>query len=173
MLDLPVLVVVIAMGLREKTKSGSPFFPYPKFFLGLVEYRSNIMSMSDPIADFLTRIRNAQMARLPNISCPSSKTKTAISQVLQNEGFIGSYNVSDEDGKAVINIELRYFQGKPVIEEIRRVSRPGLRAYKGAQNIPKNRAGLGVAILSTNQGLMTDRQAEAAGIGGEVLCTVF
>ena len=131
------------------------------------------MSMSDPIADFLTRIRNAQMAQLPNVSCPSSKIKIAISKVLQDEGFIDGYDVAEEDGKAIINVDLKYFQGKPVIEEIRRVSRPGLRDYKGKENLPKNRAGLGIAIMSTNQGLMTERQADAAGIGGEVLCTVF
>ena len=131
------------------------------------------MSMSDPIADFFTRIRNAQMAQLPNVSCPSSKIKVAISKVLQDEGYINGYDVSEEDGKAVISIDLKYFQGAPVIEEIKRVSRPGLRDYKGKENLPKNRAGLGIAILSTNQRLMTDRQAEAAGIGGEVLCTVF
>lgn len=131
------------------------------------------MSMSDPIADFLTRIRNAQMAQLPNVSCPSSKIKVAISKVLQDEGYISGYNVDDAEGKAVISIDLKYFQGKPVIEEIKRVSRPGLREYKGKEDIPKNRAGLGIAILSTNKGLMTDKQAEAAGIGGEVLCTVF
>ena len=131
------------------------------------------MSMSDPIADFLTRIRNAQMAQLPNVSCPSSKIKVAISKVLQDEGFINGYDVAEEAGKPVIDIDLKYFQGKAVIEEIKRVSRPGLRDYKGKENLPKNRAGLGIAIMSTNQGLMTERQADAAGIGGEVLCTVF
>ena len=129
--------------------------------------------MSDPIADFLTRIRNAQMAQLPNVSCPSSKIKVAISKVLQDEGFINGYDVAEEGGKPVIDIDLQYFPGKPVIEEIKRVSRPGLRDYKGKENLPKNRAGLGIAIMSTNQGLMTERQADAAGIGGEVLCTVF
>ena len=131
------------------------------------------MSMSDPIADFLTRIRNAQMAQLPAVNCPSSKIKVAISKVLQDEGFINGYKVEDEAGKPVISVDLKYFQGKPVIEEIKRVSRPGLREYKGKENLPRNRAGLGVAILSTNKGLMTDKQAEAAGVGGEVLCTVF
>ena len=131
------------------------------------------MTMSDPIADFLTRIRNAQMAQMPSVSSPSSKIKVAISKVLQDEGFINGFDVNDEDGKAVINVDLKYFNGKAVIEEIQRVSRPGLRDYKGKENLPKNRAGLGIAILSTNQGLMTDKQAEAAGIGGEVLCTVF
>lgn len=131
------------------------------------------MSMSDPIADFLTRIRNAQMAQLPTVSCPSSKIKEALSKVLQEEGYINGYAVKEEDGKPTIDVELKYFQGKPVIEEIKRVSRPGLRSYKGKEDIPKNRAGLGISIMSTNKGLMTDRQAEAAGIGGEVLCTVF
>ncbi|MDG2420166.1 MAG: 30S ribosomal protein S8 [Gammaproteobacteria bacterium] len=131
------------------------------------------MSMSDPIADFLTRIRNAQMAKMPVVRCPSSKIKVAISKVLEQEGYIGGYAVNEEDGKPVINLNLKYFQGQPVIEEIKRVSRPGLRNYKGKEDLPKNRAGLGVAILTTNQGLMTEKQAEAAGIGGEILCTVF
>ncbi len=131
------------------------------------------MSMSDPIADFLTRIRNAQMAQMPIVDCPSSKIKVAISKVLQDEGYIGGYKVADNDGKPVISVELKYFQGRPVIEEIKRVSRPGLRSYKGKEDLPKNRAGLGVAILSTNKGLMTDKQARVAGLGGEVLCTVF
>ena len=131
------------------------------------------MSMSDPIADFLTRIRNAQMAQMPEVSCPSSKIKVALSEVLQAEGYINGYAVQDVEGKPVLNVDLKYFQGKPVIEEIKRASRPGLRSYKGAEDIPKTRAGLGIAILSTNKGLMTDKQATAAGIGGEVLCTVF
>jgi|TARA_Y100000031_G_C7868314_1_gene225154 small subunit ribosomal protein S8 len=131
------------------------------------------MSMSDPIADFLTRIRNAQMAQMPTVSCPSSKIKVAISKVLEDEGYIGGYAVSDEAGKPVISVELKYFQGKAVIEEIKRVSRPGLRDYTGSTNLPKNRAGLGIAILSTSKGLMTNKQAQEAGIGGEVLCTVF
>ena len=131
------------------------------------------MSMSDPIADFLTRIRNAQMAKMPVVNCPSSKIKVAISKVLEQEGYIDGYTVNEEDGKPVINLNLKYFQDQPVIEEIKRVSRPGLRNYKGKQNLPKNRSGLGVVILTTNQGLMTEKQAEAAGIGGEILCTVF
>jgi len=131
------------------------------------------MSMTDPIADFLTRIRNAQMAQLPSVACPSSKVKVALSKVLEDEGYIGGYAVEDEGGKPVLNVDLKYFNGKPVIEEIKRVSRPGLRAYKGKDELPKNRAGLGIAILTTSKGLMTDKQAEAAGIGGEVLCTVF
>ncbi len=131
------------------------------------------MSMSDPIADFLTRIRNAQMAQMSDVSCPSSRIKVAISEVLQDEGYINGFAVSDEDGKPVIKVELKYFQGKPVIEEIKRVSRPGLRAYKGKDDLPRNRAGLGIAIMSTNKGLMTERKAAAEGLGGEVLCTVF
>jgi len=131
------------------------------------------MSMSDPIADFLTRIRNAQMAQMPAVSCPSSKIKVAISKVLESEGYINGYIVNEEGGKPTINLDLKYFKGKPVIEEIKRVSRPGLRSYKGKEDLPKNRAGLGVAIVTTNQGLMTEKQAEAIGIGGEILCTVF
>lgn len=131
------------------------------------------MSMSDPIADFLTRIRNAQMAKLPQVNCPSSKIKVALSEVLQSEGYITGYSVKDNGGKPEISVDLKYFRGKPVIEEIKRVSRPGLRNYRGQEEIPNIRAGLGVAILSTNKGLMTDKQAKAAGIGGELLCTVF
>jgi len=131
------------------------------------------MSMSDPIADLLTRIRNAQMAKLPKIECPSSKKKVAICKVLQEEGYVGGYSVSDDSAKPVLTVELKYFQGRPVIEEIKRTSRPGLRIYKGAEDVPKNRAGLGIAIVSTHKGLMTDKQARAAGIGGEILCTVF
>jgi len=131
------------------------------------------MSMSDPIADFLTRIRNAQMAGKPTVSCPSSKIKVAIIKVLENEGFIDSHNIVSEDGKPVLTVNLKYFQGRPVIEEIRRVSRPGLRYYRASDDLAEIRAGLGISILSTNRGLMTDKQAKAAGIGGEVLCTVF
>jgi small subunit ribosomal protein S8 len=131
------------------------------------------MSMSDPIADFLTRIRNAQMAKLPNITCPSSKLKVALSEVLKSEGYITGFSIKDNDGKPEISVDLKYYRGKPVIEEIKRVSRPGLRNYRSQEDIPNIRAGLGVAILSTNKGLMTDRQAKAAGIGGELLCTVF
>lgn len=131
------------------------------------------MSMSDPIADFLTRIRNAQMARMPKVRCPSSKIKVEISKVLEREGYIRGFEVGEEMGKPVIDVELGYFEGKPVIEEISRVSRPGLRAYRGKADVPRNRAGLGVVILSTDRGLMTDREAAAAGVGGEVLCAVF
>jgi len=131
------------------------------------------MSMSDPIADLLTRIRNAQMAKLPTVVMPSSKIKVAIAKVLQEEGYITGYSVNENDGKPTLDIELKYFQGKAVIEEIKRASRPGLRSYKGKEDLPKVRAGLGISILSTNKGLMTETQARAAGIGGEVLCTVF
>ena len=131
------------------------------------------MSMSDPIADFLTRIRNAQMASMANVASPSSKIKVEISKVLQEEGYISGFAVSEIDGKPVINIDLKYFNGKPVIEEIKRVSRPGLRNYQGKDDLPENREGLGIVIVTTNKGLMTEKQARAAGIGGEVLCTVF
>lgn len=131
------------------------------------------MSMSDPIADLLTRIRNAQMAKLPTVGIPSSKMKIAIAKVLQDEGYIAGYQVDENGGKPNLNIDLKYFQGRPVIEEIKRASRPGLRSYKGKEDLPKVRAGLGISIMSTNKGLMTETQARAAGIGGEVLCTVF
>lgn len=131
------------------------------------------MSMSDPIADFLTRIRNAQMANLPVVSIPSSKLKLAISKVLVDEGYINGYSEQEEAGKPSILVDLKYFNGKPVIEEIKRVSRPGLRSYKPKDDIQKIRAGLGIAIVSTSKGLMTDQQARDAGIGGEILCTVF
>ncbi len=131
------------------------------------------MSMSDPIADLLTRIRNAQMAKLPNIVCPSSKSKVAICRVLQDEGYIASFSVAEVDNKPVLTVDLKYYQGRPVIEEIKRESRPGLRVYRGKAELPKNRGGVGIARVSTHQGLMTDKQARAAGLGGEVLCTVF
>jgi small subunit ribosomal protein S8 len=113
------------------------------------------------------------MAGMKTVSCPCSKIKVAICKVLEEEGYIGGHAIDDSDGKPVLNVELKYYRGKPVIEEIKRVSRPGLRYYRGKEELPKNRAGLGIAILSTNKGLMTDKQAQAAGIGGEVLCTVF
>ena len=131
------------------------------------------MSMSDPIADLLTRIRNAQMAKLPTVSCPSSKVKLAICEVLQDEGYIGSFSVVADGAKSQLTVDLKYYQGKPVIEEIIRVSKPGLRQYKGKDDMPRNRQGLGIVIVSTNQGVMTERKARAAGIGGEVLCSVF
>lgn len=131
------------------------------------------MSMSDPIADLLTRIRNAQMAKLPKIVCPSSTKKTAICQVLQDEGYISGFSVAEVDNKPILTVDLKYFEGRAVIEEIKRESKPGLRIYRGKTEIPVNRGGLGIAIVSTHKGLMTDKQARAAGLGGEVLCTVF
>ena len=130
------------------------------------------MSMQDPLADMLTRIRNAQMAEKTVVSMPSSKLKAAVAQVLKDEGYIADFQISGEVKKE-LSIELKYFEGKPVIEEIKRVSRPSLRQYRGTGELPKVRGGLGVSIVSTNKGVMTDRAARAAGIGGEVLCTVF
>ena len=130
------------------------------------------MSMSDPIADMLTRIRNAQMVEKATVSMPSSKVKAAIAQVLKDEGYIDGFQVKTEDGKSQLEIALKYYAGRPVIERIERVSRPGLRIYKGAKAIPQVMNGLGVAIVTTPQGVMTDRKARAAGIGGEVLCYV-
>jgi small subunit ribosomal protein S8 len=128
--------------------------------------------MQDPLADMLTRIRNAQMAEKTVVSMPSSKLKAAVAKVLKDEGYIADFQVSG-DIKQQLSIELKYFEGKPVIEELKRVSRPGLRQYKGVEQLPKVRGGLGVSIVSTNKGVMTDRAARAAGVGGEVLCTVF
>ena len=130
------------------------------------------MSMQDPIADLLTRVRNAQAANHPDVSMPSSKVKVAICKVLEDEGFIQGFAV-EESAKPLLTINLRYHNGKPVIEEIARVSRPGLRVYKGCDDLPMVRGGLGVAIVSTNKGLLSDRAARAAGVGGEVVCTVF
>ena len=130
------------------------------------------MSMQDPLADMLTRIRNAQMAEKSVVSMPSSKLKVAVASVLRNEGYISGYQVTSE-AKPLLSIELKYFEGRPVIEEIKRVSRPGLRQYRSVDQLPKVRGGLGVSIVSTNKGVMTDRSARAAGVGGEVLCTVF
>lgn len=131
------------------------------------------MSMSDPIADLLTRIRNAQLAGKPSVNCPSSKIKQAILDVLKQEGYIAGYGLSADVVKPVLNIELKYHNGRPVIEELNRFSTPGLRMYKGSAALPKVRAGLGVAVVSTSKGVMTDKAARAAGLGGEVLCTVF
>lgn len=130
------------------------------------------MSMSDPIADMLTRIRNAQSTNKTSVSMPASKLKGAIAKVLKDEGYIDDYAVHANDGKPVLDISLKYYAGRPVIEKIERVSRPGLRIYKGSNNIPKVMNGLGVAIVSTSKGVMTDRMARAAGVGGEVLCVV-
>ncbi|MCO1775439.1 30S ribosomal protein S8 [Pseudomonas aeruginosa] len=130
------------------------------------------MSMQDPLADMLTRIRNAQMAEKTVVSMPSSKLKAAVAKVLKDEGYIADFQISSEV-KPQLSIELKYFEGKPVIEEVKRISRPGLRQYKSVEQLPKVRGGLGVSIVSTNKGMMTDRAARAAGVGGEVLCTVF
>ena len=131
------------------------------------------MSMSDPIADLLTRIRNAQMAGLTSVSCPSSKIKQAILEVLKQEGYINGYAVNDDLVKPELTIELKYYNGKPVIEELHRGSTPGLRQYKRKDDLPEVKAGLGICVVSTNKGVMTDKAAKKAGVGGEVLCTVF
>ena len=131
------------------------------------------MSMTDPIADMLTRIRNGQHARREEVSMPSSQIKRAIASVLKDEGYIDDYRVDEVDSKPVLNVKLRYYQGKPVIETLQRVSRPGLRRYEGKKTLPKVANGLGTAIISTSRGVMTDRQAREAGHGGEVLCIVF
>lgn len=130
------------------------------------------MSISDPIADMLTRIRNGQMVDKTEVTMPSSKLKVAIAKVLEDEGYIDGYTVDTNDGKPVLRIGLKYYAGRPVIEMIERVSRPGLRVYKNHETIPQVMNGLGIAIISTPKGVMTDRKARAAGIGGEVLCVV-
>jgi small subunit ribosomal protein S8 len=130
------------------------------------------MSMSDPISDMLTRIRNAQSAAKVKVNIPASKLKVAIAEVLKNEGYIGDFTVEQEGAKPELSISLKYHQGKPVIATIKRVSRPGLRVYRGAHELPRVSGGFGVAIVSTPQGVMSDRAARAAGHGGEVLCTV-
>lgn len=128
--------------------------------------------MTDPIADMLTRIRNAQKASKANVSMPSSKLKCAIAKVLMDEGYIADFS-TDGTVKSTLTITLKYFQGKPVIDEIKRVSRPGLRIYKSKDELPKILNGLGVAIVSTSAGVMSDREARASGRGGEILCTVY
>jgi small subunit ribosomal protein S8 len=128
--------------------------------------------MSDPIADMLTRIRNAQLVEKASVAMPSSKLKVAIAQVLQDEGYIESFKVSSDAGKSQLEIGLKYYAGRPVIERIERVSRPGLRVYRGRDAIPQVMNGLGVAIVTTPRGVMTDRKARQTGVGGEVLCYV-
>ena len=130
------------------------------------------MSMSDPIADMLTRIRNAQMVEKVSVSMPSSKLKVAIATVLKDEGYIDSFEVKGEKAKPELEIALRYYAGRPVIERIERVSRPGLRVYKASNDIPQVMNGLGVTIVSTPRGVMTDRKARSENVGGEVLCYV-
>jgi small subunit ribosomal protein S8 len=130
------------------------------------------MSMTDPIADMLTRIRNAQKNEKASVTMPSSKIKAAIAAVLKQEGYINDFAVADDDGKGMLTIALKYHEGRPVINELRRVSRPGLRAYRARDDMPKVMGGLGIAIVSTSAGLMTDRAARSAGHGGEVICFV-
>ena len=128
--------------------------------------------MTDPIADLLTRIRNGQSARKTEVSMPASKLKQAVAAVLRDEGFINDFSIVDESGKPQLTVQLKYFQGQPVIEKIQRVSRPGLRVFRGKDDLPTVMGGLGVAIVSTSHGVMTDRQARAEGYGGEVMCIV-
>lgn len=130
------------------------------------------MSMSDPIADMLTRIRNGQTVDKTEVVMPSSKLKVAIAQVLKDEGYIDGFSVVNNNGKAELHVGLKYYAGRPVIERLERVSRPGLRVYKNHQTIPQVMNGLGIAIMSTPKGVMIDRKARAAGIGGEVICYV-
>lgn len=131
------------------------------------------MSMQDPLADMLTRIRNAQMAEKASVKMPSSKLKVAVANVLKEEGYVSEVAVNTVDGKSELSIQLKYFNGAPVISELHRASTPGLRQYAGRDELPSIRGGLGVAIISTSKGVMTDRAARSAGVGGEVLCTVF
>lgn len=130
------------------------------------------MSMSDPIGDMLVRIKNAQLANHNTVPMPSSTMKKAIAAVLKNEGYISNFAEEGEGAHKSLTIELKYFQGKPVIESVKRVSRPGLRVYKGKDELPRVMGGLGIAIVSTSQGVMTDSQARKAGVGGEIICTV-
>jgi len=131
------------------------------------------MSMTDPIADLLTRIRNAQLARKPDVSVSSSKLKTALVKVLKDEGYVADFRTASEGAKQTLTIELKYFDGRPVIDRLERVSRPGLRIYRGKTELPKIQGGLGTAIVSTPKGVMTDTHAREANVGGEVLCHVF
>jgi small subunit ribosomal protein S8 len=130
------------------------------------------MSMTDPIADLLTRIRNGQSARKASVTLASSKLKQAIVKVLKDEGYIADYAVQDEDGKPALRIDLKYYEGRPVIDRIERVSRPGLRIYRGKDDLPRVLGGMGTVIISTPKGVMTDKAAQAIGQGGEVLCIV-
>jgi small subunit ribosomal protein S8 len=130
------------------------------------------MSMTDPIADFLTRIRNGQSSGKAEVQVPASKVKLSIAKVLKEEGYIEDFQSTVLDGKPTLNVQLKYYQGRPVIDRLERVSRPGLRVYKGKDELPSVLGGLGVAIVSTSKGVMTDRQARASGHGGEVICIV-
>ena len=130
------------------------------------------MGMTDPIADMLTRIRNGQKARKVSVAMPASKEKEAIAKVLRDEGYITDFETSGEGAQRILTVELKYFEGTPVIETVKRVSKPGLRIYKGKEDLPKVLGGLGIAIVSTSAGVMSDRQAREKGVGGEVICTV-
>jgi len=130
------------------------------------------MSMTDPIADFLTRIRNGQSSGKTEVQVPASKVKLSIAKVLKDEGYIEDFTSTVADGKPTMNVQLKYYQGRPVIDRLERVSRPGLRVYRGKDELPSILGGLGVAIVSTSKGVMTDRQARASGHGGEVICIV-
>ena len=130
------------------------------------------MSMSAPIADMLTRIRNGQQARKVSVSMPAAKLKSSVAKVLQDEGYIGEFNTSSDGGKPTLTVSLRYFDGKPVIEKISRASRPGLRQYSAASDIPDVLGGLGISVVSTSHGVMTGKEAKAKGYGGEIICTV-
>ncbi len=130
------------------------------------------MSMSDPVADMLTRIRNGQMAGHSKVLMPSSKLKLSLAKVLSDEGFISAFSINESSGKTELSVDLKYYDGKPVIDMIKRVSRPGLRVYKNKDELPKVIGGLGIAVISTSKGIMTDHDARKAGIGGEVICYV-
>ena len=130
------------------------------------------MTMTDPISDMLTRIRNGQKARKVSVAMPLSNTKVAVAKVLKNEGYITDYSAEGEGANSKLIVELKYFEGFPVIERVQRVSKPGLRVYRGKEDLPKVLGGLGIAIISTSAGVMSDRQAREQGIGGEVLCIV-
>jgi small subunit ribosomal protein S8 len=130
------------------------------------------MSMTDPIADFLTRIRNGQHAGKPEVSAPASQAKLALARVLKDEGYIDDFVLGEDDGRQTLVVRLKYFQGRPVIERLERVSRPGLRVYRRKDDLPRILGGMGTAIVSTSKGLMTDRDARAAGHGGEIVCIV-
>ena len=130
------------------------------------------MSMSDPIADMLTRIRNGQMAGHDSVVIPSSKAKVALAKVLADEGYVSAYTINENNGKPELLVDLKYFEGQPVIELIKRISRPGLRVYKNKNELPQVIGGLGVAVISTSKGVMSDRAARQAGVGGEIICYV-
>lgn len=130
------------------------------------------MSMTDPIADMLTRIRNAQAAEKAQVTMPSSKTKASIAKVLVEEGYIGGFEIDENGGKPIMSVALKYHNGKAVIDQIKRISRPGIRRYTGKDDLPKVNSGLGIAVISTPVGVMTDRAARAAGVGGEIICYV-